>query len=170
MKTLADLKRDLSKGTVLTLTGGAYATDRINPILNVPRYVVKTQGNAVVLNMDANATNGSWLEFPPARLLTYDGDTFTVHMPGTRPLTADEQRVMDTMPSKRPENRERVANDLMTDGSQMYHADRAHTRAHNMTHLDGFETVRGLRYDWNSNLITDETIKGPVTLAYHIIK
>lgn len=169
MKTLADLKRALHVGAQVTLTGGTL--DRIDsPIHGIPRYVVATQGNAVQLNADANARGGSFLTFPPARLLTYDGDTFTVHAPGKRPLTPAEQACMDSMPSRQPENAEQVATDIMTDGSRMFHMDRAHTKRHGMEHLDGFETVRGLRYDFNTRTIQDETLKGDAELIYTINK
>ena len=169
MKTLADLKRDLHKGASPTLTGGTLGTPE-HRAFNILRYVVATQGNGVQLNADASATKGSYLEFPPARLLTYTDNRFTVHAPGTRPLTPAEQACMDSMPSRQQENAEKVTTDIMTDGSQMLYADRAHTKAHHMEHLDGFETVRGLRYDFNKKLITDETLKGDILLDYTINK
>lgn len=169
MKTLADLKRDLHKGASVTLTGGTLGTPE-HRAHNIKRYVVATQGNAVQLNADANARGGSYLTFPPARLLTYDGDTFTVHAPGTRPLTPAEQACMDSMPSRQPENAEQVGIDIMTDGSRMFHMDRAHTKRNGMEYLDGFETVRGLRYDFNTRTIQDETLKGDAELIYTINK
>ena len=165
MKTIADLRRDLSIGTQVTLTYAQFT----HKFLNVPRVVIKLQSNGVVLALSATDTKGSFLDFPKASLASYtiDGD-LNIYEAGTRPLTPAEQRVFDTMPSKLPEYQQQVSDDMMTDGSQMFYKDRRHTKDNKMEYLDGFDTIRGLRYDHNTKLIIDETIKGKLSLSYKI--
>lgn len=166
IKTLAQLKRDMQKGTKVTLTACAYATHKF---MNVERYVVKVQGNGVYLNEDKDATSGSFMDFPSKATLTeYIDDTFTIYEAGKRELTPEERTVLDSRPSKRPSNEKQCEIDIMSDGSQMFYADKRHMRENNMEHLNGFETVRGLRYDFNTGLIDDEKIKGKMVLQYKI--
>ena len=167
MKTLSDLKRDLSKGAKVAMTYNSFGK---GALLGVERYVIKQNTVGVVFNVDKNATKGSTLEYPKASLLTYDGDTFSVHEAGYRPLTAEEQRVYDNKPSYRPENQAVLEADLLGDGSQMYWADKRYLADNNMTYLDGHRENGGLYYDFNTKMIRDNSIKGEVTLTYKITK
>ena len=167
MKTLADLKRALTPGKQITLIESSIPNHRN---LNIPRYIVKANTVGVQLNPDKDATKGSHMDFPSkAALLTYEDDTFSLHLPAHRPLTAEEQRVMDTMPSHLPENAKQCEIDIMTDGSQMFWRDKKHCSDNHMEYLNGSETVRGLRYDCNEKDIIDESLKGPVELKYKIL-
>lgn len=166
MKTLADLKRVLIPGIKLTLVEYIHGDHRA---LNIPRYIVKANTMGVQLNPDATATKGSFMDFPKkASLLTYEDDTFTIHLPGHRPLTADEQRVYDNQPSHLEENAEQCEIDVMTDSSQMYWRDKSYLKDNHMEYLGGSETIRGLHYDYNEKDIIDESLKGLVELKYKI--
>lgn len=170
-KTLADLKRDLKVGTKVVMTYHYWNdSERINKLLNQDRYVVKVKSNGVEFNENKDATKGSFLDFPKATLLEYIDDTFTIYDTGTRPLTPKEQEVYDNMPSHRPENKEQCEIDMMSDGSTMFYRDNQWCKDNNMEYLRGHETVRGLRFDWNTKQIKDDTIKGEKMMVYKIIK
>lgn len=167
-KTLADLKRDLHTGRALTVTAYRFNDHKH---LNVRRFVVKVQGNAVELNADPTAKHGSRLDFPKATLCDYDGEKLVIYDPGRRPLTPEEKRVMDNAPSHRPENRKQVEIDALTDGSQMFWRDKAHFKQAGMEHLFGCGTVRGQRLihdGQNDPTIEDDRIKGEMLLTYTV--
>ncbi|MBP6946298.1 MAG: hypothetical protein KBB46_03345 [Candidatus Pacebacteria bacterium] len=164
MNTLADLKRTLQIGTQVTLIKAPWEHRH----LNLPRFVVKTQGNGVEFALNKDDKRGSFFDFPRSSLTSFKDNTFSVHAPLTRPLTDAEQKIMDNQPSHRPENAEKVTNDMMTDGSQMFHADRRYFKDLDMQYLEGFETVRGLRYDFNTKLVTDESQPGEIQFTYKI--
>lgn len=163
MKTLADLKRDLQIGTKLTMTHGIR-----NKLVGIPRYVVTKQGNGVSLSEDPKATRGSFLELPRASLVEYDGKTIRVYTTGSRPLTAEEQRILDNEPSKRPENAEHVKMDMMADMNWCYWHDKTYHKENGTEYLSGHETIRGLRYNFNDKTVYDETLKGELSLEYTI--
>ena len=166
MATLADLKRALSIGTEVIMTYCSFE----HRALNVPRYVVKTQSNGVQFAINKDDKRGSHFDYPKASLLDFDGTQFTIYMTGMRPLTDSEQRILDNAPSKRVENREAVERDIMTDGSSMYWADKKYFSDLDAQYLEGHETIRGLRYDWNEKKVQDETIRGQKLFTYTIKK
>ena len=159
-KSLSDLKRDLKLGTKVILL------ERFGKQVNEEREVGKVQSNSIAFKKG----NGlSWLDYPKASLLSYDGNTFTIYEAGYRDLTEHEQSVLNNRPSKRPENRERVEQEVLTDGSSFYYQDKAYFKNLDMQYLDGFEEVRGLRLDKNNQKIRDNSIKGAVILKYKIV-
>ena len=169
MKTFADLKRDLKLGTGIEMVNfhnGQDIPERLQSI----RYVVKVKSNGVELNKDKNATKGSLLEYTKATLTEYDGENLRIYDSGTRELTEWEKSIRDNVPSRRAENKDAVHNELMTDGNGFYWKDKAYYKENNAEYLAGHETVRGLRYDFNTKQIIDDTIKGELSLAYKIIK
>ena len=169
MKTFADLKRDLKLGTGIEMVNfhnGQDIPERLQSI----RYVVKVKSNGVELNKDKNATKGSLLEYTKATLTEYDGENLRIYNAGTRPLTAHEQSIQNNVPSNRHENKEQVIHEALTDGNGFHWKDKAYYKENNAEYLAGHETVRGLRYNFNTKQIIDDTIKGELSLAYKIIK
>lgn len=167
MKTLADLKRDLNIGTALTLIESETMPEHRN--LNKKRYIIKKNSVGVTLAEDMNATKGSIMDYPKkATLLDYDGEFITLYQAGRRPLTDTEREIMANVPSKRPKNAEAVYNEVMTDGSRFYYEDKHYYQNMDAEYLTGHETIRGLRYDYNTQEIIDETIKGKIDLKYKI--
>lgn len=161
------MKRDLCIGAGLCMTFNASGhSDK----LNKTRYVIKTSTTGVCLNEDKNATKGSFLEFTKASLTEYDGDTLKVYFAGRRDLTADEQRIRDNVPSKRPENKERAEFEALSDGSGLFYADQHYYKENDSEYLAGHTTSKGMRYDYNTQAIQDDKIKGELSLSYKIIK
>jgi len=165
MKTLADLKRDLSIGKQVTLIKADHPNHKM---LNIPRYVVKTQGNGVMLSPDKNATKGSFLDFPRASLLEYDGTTITIYEIGSREPSPQEQYILSQQPSRLEKNAKQCQIDVLTDGSTMFYADKEYFRGLGMEYLGGFEWKQGKKYDFSTNRIDDESIKGKVSLVYSL--
>ena len=169
MKTLADLKRDLKVGTAMEMLNFHNEQDIPEKLQGI-RYVVKVKSNGIELNKDKNAIKGSFLDYPKATLCEYDGENLRIYESGTRELTEWEKSIRDNVPSRRAENKDAVHNELMTDGSGFYWKDEAYYKENNAEYLAGHETVRGLRYDYNTQQIIDDTIKGELSLAYKITK
>jgi hypothetical protein len=166
MKTLADLKRDLNIGDSITLVNAPNLPN--HKYLNIQRFVVKKQGNGVYLNADKNAKTGSFLEFANAKLTEYDGKTIKTFCEGKRPLTEQELRVFNNMPSKREENRERVELEAMTDTNGLYYVDKFYLKENGMEYLMGSGTTKHIIY--HEMMIRDEQLKGDLELSYVINK
>lgn len=169
MKTLADLKRDLQVGTAVEMVNFHNGQDIPEKLQGI-RYVVKVKSNGVEFSKDKNAIKGSFLHYPKATLCEYDGENLRIYESGTRELTAWEKSIRDNVPSDRPENKEAVEWEARTDGSGFYWKDKAYYKENKAEYLAGYETVRGLRYNYNDKNIIDDNIKGELSLVYKIIK
>ena len=166
MKTLADLKRDLKLGTKITMTSHYGKTD--DKLIGVERYVVKVKTNGIEFSKNKEDARGSFLDYPKASLTEYDGETLSVYGSGHRDLTAPEKTLLDNLPSRRPENAKQCEIDMMSDGSQMFYADKRYLKEMDSEYLSGHETIRGLRYDWNEKKVQDDNLKGECILTYKI--
>lgn len=76
MKTLSDFKRALTVGSSITLIDAPDMPD--HRFLGLPRFVVKAQTSGVYLSTDKDAVTGSFLDFPAASLVEFDGDTVKI--------------------------------------------------------------------------------------------
>lgn len=164
LRPLAELKRNLQIGNSLTLVESPDLPNHRG--LNVKRYIVKKQGNGVYLNPDKQAKNGSFLEFNNAKLTEYDGEEIRTYKPGKRELTEDERRIYNNRPSQRKENEKLLERDILGDGSTTYWMDKKYLSDNNMSYI--FDHDGSKRYDYNSDMIIDEQIKGDLSLRYII--
>jgi len=165
---LAALKRAMQVGkTVLTLVESPIYKNSRN--LGVPRVIVKKQTNGIFLGKNQNDLPGSFLELKNATLVECDGHELRIYLPGYRPLTEEEQRVFDNMPSKRQENAKLLEVDILTDGSSTYWMDKAWVKKHGMEYLM-HEKKRGMliAYDGDAPRILDEHIRGDLLFRYKI--
>ena len=166
MKTINDLKRKLQKGQGLKLVGGFY----INPdskILNIVRYVVKTQTNGVYLNSDKESLKGSWLDFPKASLCEIDEKGFKIFEPKLRDLTEEEKDIK----AKEPTDKQQEYIDAISDGSQMFYAKQRYYKEKGFEYLFGCKSSQG-KYLTNRNgkeQIRDDSLKGEVSLIYEFV-
>jgi len=167
MKTFADLKRDLQVGKVLTMTYNALSKDseNIKSRLNKPRKIVKIQTNGVYLEV-SNTGKGSYLEFPVATLVEYDGKLMSFYKCGKRALSREEKALLANEPSKRKENKQQAINDALTDGSSTYWMDKRYYKENNAEWR--YDWSKGLRLDINDNTMWDKKIKGDLDLQYTI--
>jgi len=85
MKTLADLKRDLTVGKRLTMTFNRLADKNkaIRNRLGIPRKILRKQTKAIYLELE-DSCRGSFLELPQASLIEYDGKIIRIYEPGKR--------------------------------------------------------------------------------------
>ena len=75
MKTLTQLKKDLVKGHRLLLIQSRPS----HPFLGRERYIHTIDSTGIYLNTDMELVRkGSFLKFPKASELTYEGDTFSI--------------------------------------------------------------------------------------------
>ncbi len=81
MKTIADLKRRLSVGTVVTLVKSNYP----HPAMCKPRVITEATTRAIRFSPLEEGALGSWLEFPKRSELQEISNThFIVLLHGTR--------------------------------------------------------------------------------------
>jgi hypothetical protein len=165
MKTLTELKKDLQIGDIITTIKNDFKPD----LVGKKRYIIKKQGNGFYLNEDKNATKGSFLEFKNAKLTEYDGEYIRTYKAGKRPMTEEEKRVFDNMPSKRKENEERIKMELMTDTNGSWYMDKAYCKENKMEYLHS-SNGQTKKIDYSDFSIIDEQIKGELELEYKIEK
>lgn len=164
MKTFADLKRDLIVGRILTMTYNSIeGSENINSRLNKPRKIIKVQSNGIYIEI-ANTGKGSFLDFPCASLVEYDGKVIKIYKCGKRKLTPQEKALIDNEPSNRKENEQLAINDALTDGSQTYWMDKKYYKDNNAEWRWNWD--KGLRLDINDMKMWDKKIKGELDLQY----
>ncbi len=95
--TITDLKRKMQIGKGIKLVY-AFGLKEDNPRLNLIRYIVKTQTNGVYLNIDKDAKNGSWLDFPKSSLFEETEKGFKIFFPIERDLTDEENKIKENEP------------------------------------------------------------------------
>lgn len=78
-KTLAQLKRDLKIGDTMILTWTSSGIESKHKFLNIPRYIVKKQTNAIVLSENKDDIRGSWLYFYSAKLIDYKDNQLKIY-------------------------------------------------------------------------------------------
>jgi len=159
MKTLADLKRVLTVGQKVILK------ERNKKEINQEKEVVKVQSNAWVFKTEKVAR--SWLQFPKASLIEFDGKTIKIYATGKRTLTDGEAKIKSGYEAIRNRKQEEI--DMLSDGSTSFYIEKGYYRKHNAEYLIGHTTQRGMRYDYNSGLVYDEKVKGDLILIYEII-
>jgi hypothetical protein len=157
-KTFTDLKRALVPGAKLILV------ERFGKPENQERIIKKVQTNAIAF--DKNGTL-SWLPFPTASLVEFDGKRVTFYGQGLRELTEDEKRILDNQPSD-PKQGEI---DALSDGSTMFYRRQAYFRQQNSIHLTTYNKGKHLRYVRTEDgkdkpMIDDPTVRGKVELVY----
>lgn len=78
VRTLAELKRTLKVGDRLTMIRHDWFPE--GKLLNVPRYIVATNTQGIVLNEDSKASDGSHLLWPKASRVQLNGNTFSIQL------------------------------------------------------------------------------------------
>jgi hypothetical protein len=172
MKTLADLKRALVIGAAVKMTSYFGDSDRKNKLVGVVRYVVKVNTTGVYLAEDKTATKGSFLDWPKASLLEFDGKAFKIFQSGVRPLTDTEKRILDG----KPVDAKQSEIDMMTDGSQMFYREKRYfseVEKGKYMYLFGCHRLCGKLLTWNretnEQAIDDDDYKGVIGLEYELV-
>jgi len=166
MKTLNDLKRDLQGGgAVLVMTKNS-CTDRL---IGKKRQVIASQSNGVsFIDPDDPASKKSWLSFPKASLLEYDGKYIRIYQPGRRELTVEEKEIKagyEKIRDKKQEER-----DLLSDSNCSFYCQQAYYRKHKAEYLIGHTPQKGMSFDYKTGLVRDDKVKGDLSLEYRVEK
>lgn len=175
MRTLADLKKALHVGAAVKMTGFYGDRDagenRRSKLLGIVRYVVKVNTTGVYLNEDKAATKGSFLDWPKASLLEFDGKNIKIYQSGTRPLTEIEARIL----AGQPVDKEQSQQDMMTDGSTMFNRGKRYftdVEGGKYYYLFGTERQCGKRLTTDratgQQVIDDDDCKGVIGLCYEL--
>jgi hypothetical protein len=163
MKTLADLKRALQVGKIITCIYGPRG------IKGKRREVVKVQTNAVIL-IDPDAPGvgelrkkgkGSYLEFPKASLVEVTDKGFKIYDPGSRDLTEDEKAVIRMEPKDSTQDEI----DMLVDGSVMFHRRKRYYEAMDFEYLFIGDKNRRINSHDRTKVI-DSDVKGDLSLEY----
>jgi len=164
MKTLNDLKRHLQTNAVIIMTKCSCG----NKLIGKKRKVVQTQTNGVYfIDPEDPTSRKSFLSFPKASLLEYDGKYIRIYETGKRKLTKEEKTIKDGYEKIRNKKQEEI--DLMTDCSTSFWKEKAYYREHNAEYLMGHTTQKGMRFDYNTGKVWDDNIKGKLNLEYEWI-
>ena len=132
---------------------------RFGKILDEPREVAKVQTNAIAFKKGDGLT---WLEFPPASRLEFTDRGFRTYAVGRRPLTPQEQEVLDNEP--RDPKQEEI--DALSDGSTMYWRTKAYLEAKGMPYLSCGNREKQLVWVDKTPMIQDPAVKGQLELEY----
>lgn len=171
MKTLADLKRDAKSGTLEgRFTYHSMWPEGLPERLQGWRKLIDSNSVAIVfLNEDGKKSE---LQIKKAALVEYDGETLTVYNAGYRDLTTDEQRVLDAWAkiAEKDDYKENARIDALTDGSSTYYQKLRFFKDAGYEYLIGLEEQRGMKYDWNTEKVRDDKVKGSVCMRYELRK
>lgn len=156
--TLAQLKRDANSGKMSLEITERYGNTKIIERLRGIRKVKKANSVAIILiNLDGKESE---LRIDSAKLIDYDGKQLTVYAPGTREPSEEEKSVL----VKRDALYEKYA-DTYSGG---YWQIKNMFAKSDYPYMSGYEKIRGKRYDSNTGLIYDDSIKGEPILKYNV--
>jgi hypothetical protein len=166
MKTLNELKRDLQGGNIILVMTKNSCSDRL---IGKKRKVVESQSNGIsFIDPDDPTSKKSFLAFPKASLLEYDGEYIRIFNAGKRELTEDEKAIKagyEKIRDKKQEER-----DLLADSNCSFFCEQAYYLKYDAEYLIGHTTQRGMRFDYRSGLVRDDKVKGELSLEYKVIK
>ena len=177
--SLAQLRRDAKSGKMtleMLVRLGEPATDETTPArLKGIRKVVGANTVAIKL-LTADGSRESELRIERASLTEYDGETLSTFYPGRREMTPEEKKVMSEWKAIEddPDYQERLKWDCLTDGSSCYWKKKSFFEKAGMTHLLGYEKVRGMRLDprayfeGEKDCVIDDSVKGPLMMRYKV--
>lgn len=161
-KTLAALKRDAESGNLsLELVEWHRKTgDEIPRRLRGIRKVVGAYSGGITL--EGGDGNKSQLPIDGAKLIEYTDDTLTVYAPGLREPTAEEYEVLA--------HRDRIMAEYTrrSPHAEPYWKDKEIFQESSCPWMSGFETVRGKRYIWATQMVQDNAVRGDAMLRYKV--
>ena len=157
MKTLADFKRAMPLGAEVNLKY------RYGKPVDEKRVVGKVQSNSMAFFKGENNKTLSWLDWPKATLLEFDGKVAKIYEPGFRDLNKQEQEVVNN----EPRDKEQEYVDAISDGSTMYWRRKHYYKDSGFNYLfQGKEQGKRLTYQQSKKVIQDDSVKGNLVLVY----
>ena len=161
MKTLADFKRDAASGKIkLELIErfgktGAEIQERSRGIRRIKSV------NTVGITLETADGSDSILNFPPAKLIEYDGKTVTIYARGERDLTEQERKILADWRKIEADYYKQVPN------GDSYWKRKDYFKSCPCPWLAGYETVRGKSYNYNGKVL-DNQVRGDAILKYNV--
>lgn len=156
--TLAQLKRDANSGKMSLEMTERYGSTEIIERLRGIRKVKKANSVAIIcINLDGQESE---LRINSAKLIDYDGKHLTVYTAGTREPSAEEKSVLL--------NKNAIYKEYADTYGGGYWQVKDMFAKSDYPYMSGLEKVRGKRYDFNTGLVYDDSIKGEPILKYNV--
>ena len=158
--TLAQLKREANAQSIsaeMIYRYGEEIPERLRGIRKA------TRANTVSIFFQNADGRESELSIKAASLIEYDGDTLTIYEAGTREPNEQEKAILNDYVKATAEHEK---NNPLSGG--YWHKVSYFSAKKEFGYLTGWETIRGKRYDHNTNKITDNAIKGEAIIKYKI--
>ena len=168
MISYAQMMRDFKEGNLALEMVKFYDKNEIPEKNKGIREITKIQTKAIYLLRQDNKE--SCLELPNAKLVTYDRKYLRVYGTGKREMTSQEKAVMQEWKTitKTEQYQKDLEYDVLTDYSGTYYQKKKFFTNKNMLHLFGTAFVKGMKRDYNTNMIFDNKIKGQLQLEYKV--
>jgi len=168
--TLADLKRDATLGKIKLELIERYGQtgETIPPRCRGIRKVIKT--NSVEMTLETTDGQKSYLRYPAAGLMEYDGEMLTIYQAGERELTDEEKRIEDEFRRMQSEYYEKNPY-----GNFYWHSVEYYKNS-KAPWLSGSKPVKGKCRTYNNihengyGMIRDNRVRGEAILKYRIYR
>ena len=162
--TLAQLKRDAKAGMSLELIErfGGCDEKHIPDRMKGSRKVIGQ--NTVALKLLNHDGKESELRLDNAKLTEYTGDTLTIYTAGYRPLTDQERAVLDEGIRRGREYEEKYPS------CSGYWIKKSFYEKSDCPWMEGYDYIRGMKYDSSKDMIHDSHVRGDAILKYRVYK
>lgn len=161
MKTLADFKRDVKSGKIkLELVERYGKTGEEIPARCRGIRTVQSVNTVGIMLETADGLTSS-LDFPPAKLIEYDGKSLTIYERGERDLTDQEQKILADW--------QKIEDDYYKQNpyGNSYWKRKDYFKRCPCPWLSGYETVRGKYYNYKGKIL-DNQVRGNAILKYNV--
>ena len=162
MKTLAELKRDAKSGKISfeLMEWFGKVAEQIPERLRGIRTVSKV--NTVGIYLRNGDGQESEMRFESANVVEYDGENLTLYRPGYRDLTDEEQNVLAKWKA------EQAAYEKRNPYGNSYWKMKEYFQKCACPWMEGFDMVRGKKYDFSTGKVIDNSVKGDAILKYRV--
>lgn len=161
MKTLADFKRDVKSGKIKLEMVERYGKtgEEIPERCRGIRAIQSVNTVGIMLETIDGLTSN--LDFPPAKLIEYDGKSLTIYERGERDLTEQEQKILADW--------QKIEDDYYKQNpyGDAYWKKKDYFKKCPCPWLNGYETVKGKYYNYNGKIL-DNQIRGKAILKYRV--
>ena len=169
-KSVAQLKRDANSGNLSLVLISRFGDSNIKPELSGTRKVLKANSTSVIISKDGGRC--SYLDLPRASLVEYRDDCLTIYEPALRNLEPFELNILAKLKDYKltPEFKRLEEIDCATDTNFAYYEEIKFFNKYfpKYIYLMGHEKQNGQIFDFNTQKIKDENLKGKIALRYDV--
>lgn len=161
MKTLADFKRDAASGKIkLEMVERFGKTGEEIPERCRGIRVIQSVNTVEIMLETADGLTSS-LDFPPAKLIEYDGKSLIIYERGERDLTEQERKILADW--------QKIEDDYYKQNpyGDAYWKKKDYFKKCPCPWLAGYETVKGKYYNHNGKIL-DNQVRGNAILKYNV--